>query len=202
MQLTAQICACESVGELCALIEHRSLEFNHVNVATAFRKLLPASKSTRGSIQQALEMLEQRAMQTMEVFEPQGIANVLHMMAKKSYTPTNAALLPGLEKQAEKVSSTFKPQEIANTLWAIAKLGRRPGMRLIDSLEGRLRDVADEFNAEKVSNTLWAYATGRTHRRKDQESRAAIQTAGDHKHSVGIRHPAATAGRGGDGAHV
>ena len=30
MQLTAQICACESVGELCALIEHRSLEFNHV----------------------------------------------------------------------------------------------------------------------------------------------------------------------------
>ena len=68
MQLTAQICACESVGELCALIEHRSLEFNHVNVATAFRKLLPASKSTRGSVQQALEMLEQRAMQTMEVF--------------------------------------------------------------------------------------------------------------------------------------
>ena len=62
--------------------------------------------------------------------------------------------------------------------------------------------MADEFNAEKVSNTLWAYATGRTHRRKDQESRAAIQTAGDHKHSVGIRHPAATAGRGGDDAHV
>ena len=59
------------------------------------------------------------------------------MMAKKSYTPTNAALLPGLEKQAENVSSTFEPQEIANTLWAIAKLGRRPGMRLIDSLFGR-----------------------------------------------------------------
>ena len=68
IQLNAHICACESVGELCALIEHRSLEFNHVNVATAFRKLLPASKSTRGSVQQALEMLEQRAMQTMEVF--------------------------------------------------------------------------------------------------------------------------------------
>ena len=98
IQLNQQIAACESTREVCSLIEEHAAAFNHVNVATAFRKLLQAPRAGMrpGVVEHSLEALEQQALQTMEDFGPQAIGNTLHMMAKKRYRPANAALLPAL----------------------------------------------------------------------------------------------------------
>ena len=120
IQLNQQIAACESTREVCSLIEEHAAAFNHVNVATAFRKLLQAPRAgmPRGVVEHSLEALEQRALQTMEDFGPQAIANTLHMMAKKRYRPANTALLPALEGRLRAVAGESTPQDIANTLWA------------------------------------------------------------------------------------
>ena len=48
----------DGVRALCTLIETRVGEFNHINVATAFRKLLPLQDrrdgASRGEVEQAL----------------------------------------------------------------------------------------------------------------------------------------------------
>ena len=100
-----------------------------MNVATAFRKLLLASRSgmPRGVVEDALQALEQRALQTMEDFGAREIANTLHSMAKARYRPAYAALLHELGVQLRAVAAECKPQEIANTLWAYATMGERPG---------------------------------------------------------------------------
>ena len=80
------------------MIEEHAAAFNQVNVATAFRKLWQAPRAGMrpGVVEHSLKALEQRALQTMEDFGPQAIANTLHMMAKKRYRPANAALLLSL----------------------------------------------------------------------------------------------------------
>ena len=45
IELNKQITRLGSAGELCELIEARSAEFDHVNVSTAFRKLLSAGRA-------------------------------------------------------------------------------------------------------------------------------------------------------------
>ena len=169
VQLNQQIAACESTREVCSLIEEHAAEFNHVNVATAFRKLLQAPRAgmPRGVVEHSLEALEQQALQTMEDFGPQAIGNTLHIMAKKRYRPANAALLPALEGRLRAVAGESKPQAIANTLWAYATLGKRPGAGVVGALEGRLRAVAGESNPQAIANTLWAYARlGRSEERR------------------------------------
>ena len=95
IQLNKDISGCGSTSRLCGLITKHAGEFNHVNVATAFRKLLLASRSgmPRGVVEDALQALEQRALQTMEDFGARQIANTLHSMAKARYRPTRAVLL-------------------------------------------------------------------------------------------------------------
>ena len=67
IELNQQIMRLGSAGELCELIEARSAEFNHVNVSTAFRKLLSAGRAgvhpTARST--ALHKLEECAMSNM-----------------------------------------------------------------------------------------------------------------------------------------
>ena len=63
----------------------------HVNVATAFRKLLLPQRAQGGGaplagrVQRALWALEASALHNLEDFDPQGIANTLHTMAKARY---------------------------------------------------------------------------------------------------------------------
>ena len=110
------------------MIEEHASAFNHVNVATAFRKLLQAPRAgmPRGVVERTLEALERQTLQTMEDFGPQEIANTLHMMAKKRYRPASKTLLPALEGRLRAVAGECNPQGIANTLWAFATLGKRP----------------------------------------------------------------------------
>ena len=129
--INKEITACKDVQDLCSLIQNRVIEFNHVNVATAFRKLLltPRHGVARGTVDQGLRALEESALHNIGDFGPQALANTLHAMAKAKahYTPTNPLVLEALERRAEAVADTFNAQGVANLLWAYATMGRAPG---------------------------------------------------------------------------
>ena len=95
IELNQQITRLGCAGELCRLIEARSAEFNHVNVSTAFRKLLSAGRAgvhpTARST--ALHKLEECAMSKMADFGSRDIANTLHIVAKTRHRPTNQEFL-------------------------------------------------------------------------------------------------------------
>jgi len=67
-------------------------------------------------VHHVLDTLEKGAIRVMVAFQPQEIANILHIMAKKRYT---ICLLPELERRAEAISGEFNSQAITNTLWAL-----------------------------------------------------------------------------------
>ena len=150
----------DGVRALCTLIETRVGEFNHVNVATAFRKLLPLQDrrdgASRGEVEQALRSLELSALQNIEDFGSQQIANTLHAMAKSRYRLSDRSVLAALERRAEALVSTFNAQDVANTLWAYATMGREPSAGVMRGLEGRAEAVVSTFNAQEMANTLWA----------------------------------------------
>ena len=125
--INKEIMACNDVQDLCSVIQNRVIEFNHVNVATAFRKLLltPRHDAARGTVDQALRALEESALRNIGDFGPQPLANTLHAMAKARYTPTNPLVLEALDRQVEALAGTFNAQDVANTLWSYATMGRR-----------------------------------------------------------------------------
>ena len=111
--------------ELCGFVSTHAAEFNHVNVATAFRQVLKKGIPPK-SLAQVLQTLEESAMQKMQDFGAKQIASTLHIMAKQRYKATGPLLL-ALERRGEAISAEFNSQAVANTLWAYATLGRKPG---------------------------------------------------------------------------
>ena len=154
--MNKQIMRISDTRELCDFISTHAAEFNHVNVATAFRQVL---KKPRGippkALAQALQTLEESALQNMQDFGAQEIANTLHIMAKQRYKASGPLLL-ALERRAEAISGEFNSQEVANTVWAFATMGTKPGERMMGQLERRAEAISGEFNSQDVANTLWA----------------------------------------------
>jgi len=138
MQLNSHILDCGSTGELCELIEAHAEEFDAVNVATAFRKLLQSRRDgvPRGFVERALQALEAAALRRMDAFKGREVANILHIMAKTRYRPSDPALVQKLEGRAEALAGTFNVQNVANTLWAYATMGREPGAGVMRGLDG------------------------------------------------------------------
>ena len=89
IELNREILECVSAGEVCACIEARADDFNYVNVATAFRKLLTARRGgvARSAMESATRKLEQSALRTMTDFDARGTANTMHIIAKTRYRP-------------------------------------------------------------------------------------------------------------------
>ncbi len=100
-------------------------------------------------MQKALDILEKAALRVMQTFQPQQIANILHIMAKKR---RKTCLLPELERWAEAVSGEFKSQEVANTLWAFATRGTKLGEWMMGQLERRAEAISGEFNSQAIAN--------------------------------------------------
>ena len=146
IEINQHITRSEDAGEVCDLVETCAAEFNHVNVATAFRKLLQQrggrDGASRGRVEPALRTLEQAAVRTIEDFGSQAVANTLHAMAKARYRPVDPGVWPALEGRAEAVAPTMNAQDVANTLWAYATMGRAPSAGLMRGLEGRAEAVA------------------------------------------------------------
>jgi hypothetical protein len=95
--------------ELCELIHASSTQFNHVNVATAFRRVLqmPRRGVSQDTVAKALRKLEESALQNIHDFESQGIANTLHIMAKQRHYKSMENLVLALEHRAETISGEF-----------------------------------------------------------------------------------------------
>ena len=137
LELNKQIQRCSTASELCGLIACSAHGFNHVNVATAYRKLLQAGRGgvPRGAMERALQQLEECALQQMPAFGAQAVANTLHIFAQKRHGARD--LLAALEARAGEVAGECNPQEVANMLWAYATMGRRPGEGVLGALEAR-----------------------------------------------------------------
>jgi hypothetical protein len=110
------------------------------------------------ALAQALQTLEVSALQNMQDFGAQEIANTLHIMAKQRHKVTDTRML-ALERRAETISGEFKPQNVANTLWAYETMGTKPGDWMMGQLERRAEARSGEFNSQNVANMLWAFAT-------------------------------------------
>jgi hypothetical protein len=97
--------------EICELIHASCTQFNHVNVATAFRTVLqmPRLGVSQDTVAKALQTLEESALQNIHDFGSQGIANILHIMAKQRYYNPQENLLLALERRAEAISGEFSP---------------------------------------------------------------------------------------------
>jgi hypothetical protein len=77
IQLNQQIMRVSDTRELCHIILTHAAEFDDVNVAAGFRKVLQVPRTCDGVLlQQALQTLEKCAMRNMEAFQPQDIANI------------------------------------------------------------------------------------------------------------------------------
>lgn len=72
-QLNREISACGSAQEVCACIEARAAEFDHVNVATAFRKFLMTRRDAMPSAAtgSAMRKLEESALRKVADFDAQ-----------------------------------------------------------------------------------------------------------------------------------
>ena len=75
-------------------------------------------------VQQALDTLEKAALRVMQTFQPQDIANILHIMAKKR---CKTCLLPELERLVEATSGQFHSQAVASHEVDVCKDGDKAG---------------------------------------------------------------------------
>jgi hypothetical protein len=126
IELNKQVMRISDTRELCDFVLTHAAEFNHVNVSTASLQILKKPKGMPPkSLARALQTLEETALDSMQDFEAQGIANTLHTMVKQ-WNKTTGPLLLTLERRGEEITVEFKPQEVSNTLWAFATMGTKP----------------------------------------------------------------------------
>ena len=78
--LSERISSIDSMHELCELIHASSTQFNHVNVATAFRKVLqmPCRGVSQDTVPQALRTLEESGCKTFTI--------LVHKLLQTLYT--------------------------------------------------------------------------------------------------------------------
>jgi len=111
LHLNRRILACETPAALGALVAARAADFNHVNVATAFRHMMMAQHGNRPGVEaNALQTLEESALQKIGEFEAREVANLLHIMAKRGYRPAHRSLPAELDRRAEALAADFTPQ--------------------------------------------------------------------------------------------
>jgi hypothetical protein len=89
------------------------------------------------TVEKALQTLEGCALRNMQEFEPQGLSNTLHIMAKTKYS--NVTLLHALVRRTEETAADFNAKDVANTLWALATLSK---MKVTDCKQGFSASVA------------------------------------------------------------
>jgi len=125
--------------QLCALVTARLQDFNAVNAATSYQKLLlmriardtrrqPDARLGRLSAKdEAIDILEPvLCEQHIPVFGARACANTLHTLASTRRKPPCADVLRALEARALAVQGDFDAQNITNTLWAFATLWYSP----------------------------------------------------------------------------
>jgi hypothetical protein len=185
VQLNQKIMECNSMVELCRLVEEQASEFS-CDAANSVRTVLLNSSAglPRNLLTKTLEILERRSVSKTEpkrihtsssriasilergemrrsFRQSSEITSSLCALARRHYRPFDSQgerLLHALDQRAEEMAGEFGPQEISNMLWAYAELERHPGEGLLHVLDRRAEELAGDFNPQEVSCTLWAYA--------------------------------------------
>ena len=71
IELIKQVMRIHDLRELCDFVSTHAAEFNHINVVTAFRKVLKKPKGIPPkALTQALQTLEESALQICKILEP------------------------------------------------------------------------------------------------------------------------------------
>ena len=175
-----EIMRLRSVEQLCVFVAYNVQEMDHVNINTAWRRLLlPQGKPERNLtaallplVDRAVNLLLRRALSLLRSqdihpqreargFGPREMSNMLHALAKggRRFCSLSEALVAAFEHRSLACIQEWNGQDIGNTLWAYATLRRAPATPLLDELQDQAVERAHHFTAQQISNTLWAFAT-------------------------------------------
>ncbi|KAH9249676.1 hypothetical protein BASA81_012645 [Batrachochytrium salamandrivorans] len=150
-QINGEILKCTSGVEIEQLI-FRSLQFNNVNVATAFRSLCKLKSTNSLAVEVLLEFAKRQQ------FEPRNLSSICHSFAKGQLSKQiPQQFVKALEHANVK---DFRPQAFSNTLWAFGTLEHRsPAISEVWSGGHELvrRDLS-KLSSHSLSNIAWACA--------------------------------------------
>lgn len=146
-RINEEILKCTSSVELEQLI-FRSLQFNNVNVATAFRSLCQLKSTNSLAVEVLLEFAKQQQ------FEPRNLSSICHSFAKGQM---GKQLPQQFVKTLERANvAEFRPQAFSNTLWAFGTLEHRSPV--VFQRFGLGVDFVPDFSAQQLSSVLWSFA--------------------------------------------
>lgn len=103
---------------------------------------------------QALEALEQAAIDTLSDHTPQGVSVMLQSLSKLDYMPLRLCL--AVRNSAASHAYEYECQHIANLLYAYAKLGFVPGVPLLRAMVASAALQIAEFTGPDLCNYTWA----------------------------------------------
>lgn len=191
--LNQDILEAVTVQGLCELVQRHHRDFNGVNAATAYRKLLlrqfEAPSREARAIAAAFEILERLVLEKAPSLGAREVSNALHGLATRRRKPCEG-LMQALETRLHEVSHELNEQGVANSLWAVATLPTtacawQPRVKLLDSLVARSQQVCDDFSPQGISNTLWSLARVRFRLGQPQHSRFVAALA---DRSIAVAH--------------
>lgn len=104
---------------------------------------------------QLLRRLLTLAQQRMEIFDVQGISNIIYALAL--FQHHDMMLLEGLLAAVQYRLDTGTPQNLANIMWGAINLGYTPDRDWISLYYGALDVQVVNFGPQDISNTLWAF---------------------------------------------
>ena len=172
--LNKAILKMSNLEALCAMLEIRNLEFNAVNVSTAWRAFHQLGDSCslrdpgrdighRSVRDRALTILVDTTKHRAEEFDVRCCTMVLNVLAKlerkQQQLTTNVVNM--LAVRLESIATTMNSQDIANVLWALARLEDKPRPALNAAIAHRAMEIHYTFKAQEIANFLWAHATSR-----------------------------------------
>jgi len=174
VQLNRDVMAAAKSGDdeqLCTLVAKQWQDFDAVNAATAYQKLLLMRTARHTRLQQdaghaplsardkMLAILKPvLCEQHIPVFSARLCANMLHTLAKIWCRQPCTDMLRALEARVLAVCGDFEPQHVANILWAFVTLRHQPSKELVGGLQVRAVALRIDFIPQAIANTLWAFA--------------------------------------------
>ena len=148
-ELNKALTGLASVDQIARFVCENVRSFYAVNVATACHRLAkmcfqacrgPDDTGPRGQphghnqeVRRAIEMLLTRALETVQSFKPQNVANLMWALAKLGMEP-GAELGLAMSRRAVACAGEFKPQEVANLMWTDAVLCVQSGRFIFDDV--------------------------------------------------------------------
>jgi hypothetical protein len=163
-QLTNRTKGTVTPGQLLALLQQHSADFDHINVSAAFthaKKLCRTGvppEQQPAAVQQLLQHLHQLAEQLQQQqCGARELANIMSSCGHLRLKSSVELLLPEFLQDSKLQQA--QPQAVSNTLWSVATLDMQPSTSVVLQLVQHFRRKLPQAEPQHVSNTLWAVDT-------------------------------------------